>query len=470
MKGPVISGQIGLQTWDKLFGLDKMFMPQPHLVDTYTTSSDSLTWTFKLRDGLSFHDGTPLTSKEAIGSWKRYADFAPLGKLTQTFVSDLSAPDNLTFTFKLKEPTGLLIDALATMQAVMVEKDYTIPVAEGTKQIVGTGPYKFKSWTPGDRLVLERWDGYKPSSKPSSYQVGFKAAYVDQIMYVEVPDQATRVAALETGEVHFLDEFKADFAARVKKNPDLRLYPVPPGNNLIFVFNHTHPPFSDLRVRQAVRLAYPNEDALRVAVGDPSLWKLCPSMFMCGSRWESSVAQSLYNKQDMKGGIQLVKDAGLAGTTVRLMVGEDMPVLPDASLVTRALLEGLGFKVQYQSMDWATLAQRRTKPDEWEVFHTWGSRDWSLLNPMSNVAITPKGWWNQYQDTTGKMTDLRNQFARAVTFDQQKKIVDQMTQVFWEDLPVVIMGQFFPVMASRKEVQGYEAYPDPVFYNLWLEK
>jgi peptide/nickel transport system substrate-binding protein len=352
----------------------------------------------------------------------------------------------------------------------MIEKDYTIPAAEGTKQIVGTGPYKFKSWTPGDRLVLERWDGYKPNPKPSSYQVGYKAAYVDQIMYVEIPDHATRVAALETGEVSFLDEFKSDFAARVKNNPDLRLYPVPPGNNLILVFNHTRPPFDNVKVRQAIRLAYPNEDALRVAVGDPSLWQLCPSMMMCGSRWESRVAESLYNKRDIKAALQLIKEAGAEGAVVRHMSPEDMPVLPDASLVTRALLESLGFKVDYQSMDWATLVQRRSKPDQWETFHTWGSRDWSLLNPMSNVAITPKGWWNQYQDTTGKMTNLRSQFARAVTSEQQKKIIDQMTQVFWEDLPVVIAGQFFPVMASRKEVQGYEVFPDPVFYNLWLGK
>ena len=471
MKGPIITGNISNHTHEGLFALDADFMPQPELVDEWQVSGAGMRWTFKLREGIKFHNGEPLTSRAAAGSWKRWSEFWSFGKLVGTFVDTVEEIDDLTFTITLKEPSGLLLDGFV-MFKVLPESQIDVPISEGLTEVIGTGPYKFKKWNPGDRYVMERWDGYKDQvqTAPASFLVGRKAAYLDEIVWLEIPDIATRVAALETGEVDFLDDFKPEFARRVDENPDPTLYVIKPGAPPLIIMNNVVPPFNDVRARQAVRMAYPYEDAMIAAVGDPDLWDLCPSYFVCGSRWESDAAEDLYNQRDIEGARKLLEEAELVGTKVRLMVGQDVPIIPEVGLVTREILEDLGFDVEFQSLDWATVASNRTHPDMWEAFITYGGRDWSFNSPLSNVAASPGGYWNDYQDESGETARLMAEFARVTTYEEQMKIMDEWTRVFWEDVPSLPTGVFYRVMAKGKQVKGSEAYPDPIFHNVWLER
>lgn len=463
--------------YEGLFAMDAEWMSQPMLVETWKVSEDGLKLSFTLRSGLTFHNGEPVTTKDALGSFKRAAGREPAGKLLMsTFIDKIEEVDKLTFTMTMKEPTGILLPTIAAPVAfrfvVMPESIWKVSAAEGAKEAIGTGPFKFASWTPGDRYVLERWDGYKSRTEPSSMMAGRKTVHIDRLEAIEIPDHATRVAALETGEVDFLDEFKSDFVKRVKANPNLNLYIMDPGSTLVLVLNHSRPPFNDVRARKAVQLAYPVEKALQAVGGDPDMWKPCGSLWSCKSAFGKAGtrgAQGVYNVRDVAKAKQLVRDAGLVGAKVRLMSPEDTQVGP-AALITQEVLKELGFQVDFQATDWGTVVTRRAEPELWEAFHTWGGFDFNGLSPMRNLLIYKDGWFNKYQDPSGRATKALEAFARASTLPEQEKLSGDLAEPFWEEVPYVSVGEFFQVMASRKELKNYKPYTIPLFWDVWFEK
>lgn len=202
------------------------------------------------------------------------------------------------------------------------------------------------------------------------------------------------------------------------------------------------------------------------------MWSTCAALWNCKSRWANPGklgAEKMYNTAKVAEAKALVQAAGLTGTKVRLMSPEDVQVAP-ASLVTQEVLKELGFDVEFQAMDWATVVTNRAKPELWEVFHTWADFSFNGLSPMINSLIQKDGWFNKYQDPSGDMMKAFGSFARATTLEEQKKLAADMERVYWDDIPFFSVGEFLQVMASRKAVKNYTPYIIPLFWGVWLER
>jgi peptide/nickel transport system substrate-binding protein len=471
----IVTAHVARHTEEGLFQLDAGFNPQPMLVDDWTTSPDGLTWRFNLREGLKFHDGRPVLASDVVGSFARSGDKAGMWKrMLADYGSTMTAEGDGTIVVTVSESTGLVIDSLHTNQAfapyIVPEEVWSLPRTESAQVVVGTGPFKFVSWAPGDRWIAERWDDYQPRSEPWSALAGDHTVYLDRMEWIEIPDLASRVAALAVGQVDALDEFKADFAPQIRDNPDLNLFVNTPGNGTSVWLNHVKPPFDDIRARRAVQLAYPMEKALTAAVGDPAFWTLCTNYLACNTRWDTDAgSEGRYNVQDVEAAKALIVEAGLVGTKVRVMQPLDMPVLPDLAAITAEVLEEIGFEVDLQPMDWATLGTRRVDPELWEAFHTWNGIG-RVLGPLTDTSLQKDGWFNKYQDTTGRMTELMAAYASAATPEDQKAVWEQINAFAYEDIPIVRIGDFYPPLASRKEVKGWNPIPFPVLWATWLER
>ena len=193
-----------------LFTLDDSLALQPQLAESWQLSPDGLTTTVKLRDGLEFHSGEALTAGDLVGSFDKVKDVATLWKLVVTeFGGAISALDDRTLQIQVNEPTALVLDSLMTEQSfppIAVPKSaYSLPQTESAPEPIGTGPFKFESWSPGDRWTMVRYDDYNPSALSTSGLAGRHVAFVDRVEWIEIPDQAARLAALEAGEVDLLD-------------------------------------------------------------------------------------------------------------------------------------------------------------------------------------------------------------------------------------------------------------------------
>ena len=475
------TGQVADTILEGLLGTRVDYGKGPLTVVSWEQSPDQLTWTMKIREGLTFHDGKPLTATDVVGTLNRqrnrgvalrlvWGEFGP-----ENFSDFIKVVDDTTFSMNLVEPTAFALDALANFQGFaprVVHKAWQeTPVEEsGAGKPIGHGPFMFESWTPGAGWTAVRFPDYVPSEFPADGTSGEQIAYLERVEWIQIDDQTTRVAALQVGEVDFVQEFPAELLDRLRRDETIQFIDSPPFR-LIGHFNHTLPPFNNRAARQAFVMAYENEKALRLATGDDAFWRTCPSLIRCGTTWESTAgSEGRYNVQDVAGGIKLLKDAGLYGHKVVLTDPTDRQPAHAAATISREVLTDLGFDVDFQVMDWATQSAVRADPDAWNLFHTWGGSG-TPLGAMTYSEYQYEGYVNLYQDITGEQREIFSRWVRAKTEPELRSIVEEFQAFLYEDAIMLIIGEFFSQSAALDVVKGLYSGPGGVLpANKWLER
>lgn len=214
---------------DTLFGIDSKLLPQPQMVSKWGVSDDKKTYTFELRDGLRFHDGSPVTAADCVASVRRWGVADSGGQLIMARTRDISKKDDKTFTIDLKEPLGLLVDILASpsglFPAIMREKDADRPPTEQVTSNIGSGPFKFNEALakPGASFVYERNEQYVPRKEPADGLAGGKSVNIDRAIWQVMTDQQTTISALQAGEIDYFPAPPADLYSVIDSDPKLEL-------------------------------------------------------------------------------------------------------------------------------------------------------------------------------------------------------------------------------------------------------
>ena len=238
--------------FDTLVTLDDKGQPQPKLALSWTHSDDYKTWIFKLRPGVKFHDGTPFNAQAVKENFDRQKD--PANKCRCAFyiayVHDVQAPDELTVVYNLNDPAVNQPALMANQSSNNVVHSPTAWKTKGddyNRNPVGTGPYILKSWTAGDRIVLEKNPDYWNKGHP----------YLDRIILKPLPDAQSRFASLQSGEADIVwdDEADADNIQRAQKDQKLTVHTYVGSGAAVNAINTKAAPLDDLRVRQALVMA-----------------------------------------------------------------------------------------------------------------------------------------------------------------------------------------------------------------------
>jgi peptide/nickel transport system substrate-binding protein len=468
----------GYMVYDTLFAMDARGEIRPQMVDRFDVSPDKLTYTMILRDGLSWHDGTPVTAEDCAASIKRWAAKDSMGQKMLSFVKDVQVVNPKTFRITLKEQTGLVLSALGKpssnvpfmMPKRVADTDPNTQISDFT----GSGPFVFKrdEWKPGDKAVYVKFAQYKPRPEPPSGLAGGKVAKVDRVEWRAISDHQTAINALLAGEIDYIESPPHDLYPVLKKDANIKLVNLNPlGNQYTFRFNTLSKPFDNAKVRQAVLYALNQEDFLKAVIGDPAYYKVCKSLFPCGTPLESTKGLEGLLESNFEKSKALLKEAGYDGTPIVLMHSTDLAVLANLAPVAKSLMEKGGFKVDMQSMDWQTLVARRAKKDPpaqggWHAFLTsWVAAD--ILNPVmagflnSSCDKAMFGW-----PCDKEMEALRDQFARETNPAKQKAIAEAV-QVRLTQYPThVPLGQWYGAAAMPKSVDGMIEAPVTVFWNI----
>src|SRR5262252_6100444 len=222
--GAYIARNAGLLVWDMLYGIDNTLTPRRQMVEAEEVSADGLTWTFRLRLGLRFHDGEPVLAKDAVASINRWAAREPMGQMIKAIENELVAIDDRTFRWALKKPYPKMRLALGksgtpccfVMPARIAATDPFRQIGE----YVGSGPMRFvrNEWAPGAKAVFEKFAAYVPRQEPASWLAGGKNIVVDRIEWITIPDAATATGALQNGEVDWLELPVPDLLPILRKN------------------------------------------------------------------------------------------------------------------------------------------------------------------------------------------------------------------------------------------------------------
>ena len=470
----------GYMIYDTLFGTDEKGKVKPQMVESWTESPDHRLWTFKLRKGLEFHDGKPVTGEDVIASLQRWGKRDAMGSALFQFVQKMDSPAPDTFRIFLGEACGFVLEALgkpsSNVPFIMPKRIAETDAFKQIEEHIGSGPYMFKKdeFKPGDKAVYVKNPKYVPRNEPPSGSAGGKRVFVDRVEWnLALRDAQAQVNALKNGEVDIVEALGFDHYETVKADTTLQL-PKYSNFGLQYMgrFNHLHKPFDNAKVRQAAIAAMTQEPFLRAQVGVKSLYRACPSMFICNTPYGSTAGSDLQAKSNMKKAQELLKASGYDGTPIVIMKPTDLAAIQKLPDVAAQLLRQAGFKVDLQAMDWQTLVGRRAKKDApekggWHMFFTsWGAFDvWSpIANPTMDTRGEKSGWFGWATDD--KMVELRNQFMRATDEGEKKKLADQMHARAFEIGTHAPLGEYDQPMAARKNISGFFVTNSNIYWNL----
>ena len=362
--------------YEGLYTLDQSYQPIPDLAEALPqVSADGLVYTIKLRQGIKFHNGKEMTSDDVVASLNRWGGYAVQAKALWASVEDVRPAGKYAIELRLKEKSGVVLISLANANnfGAIYPKEIAekYPTPNKVTEFIGTGPYKFVEWKPDSHIRMVRFDDYKPRPEAPNGWGGRKIAYLDEIRWIPTPDVATRVAALESGDVDFADDLQPDAFDRVKANARLKPIVVRPFSWAIGVFNKKEGLMTNQKLRQAIQAAIDVEPVMKGAVGNPLFYRLDPGLsFQEQKAWHSTVGQQSYNQHNKEKARKLLQEAGYKGEPIRFLTTKEYAWMYNYALVTKQQLEELGVNVDLQVVDWATLVQRRNNPQMYDIFAT----------------------------------------------------------------------------------------------------
>src|SRR5437762_3925988 len=423
-----ITRTFGLHVFDVLFAMNEKGEIKPQMVDSWEASADKLNWTFRLRDGLRWHDGTAVTAADCVASLKRWSVRDPLGKMLIADTASLDATDERTFRLALKEPFPLMLEVLgkpnAPLPVMMPARIAATPPDQRIPEPIGSGPFRFlkDQWRPGNAMVLERNPDYLPRNEPPDFLAGGKRVKIDQLTLRVMPDQSTGANALMAGEIDYMQYLPFDMLPLLEKERGVNLMGLGgihqfQGN---FRLNHASPPFDNPAVRK-VLWKLVDQDATMTAIGVPERYraKSCPSFWMCGTPL-STDAGAAAAKFDLAAAKAELKASGYKGEPVVILeVAGSISQTAGRLLVQN--MQDVGFTVDQQPRDWPTVLARRAKKEGWSMFPVY-SNGTDMYSPLSHfyVAATCNdfpGW-----SCDNRIPGLLKSFTQAATLDERRRI------------------------------------------------
>ncbi len=467
----------GMAVFDTLFATDSKFQAQPQMCNGVQTGKE---WKLTLRDGLKFHDGTPVLARDCIASVQRWGKRDAFGQAVMANTDEITAPDDKTILFRMKLPFPLLPAALgkvgSSMCPIMPERLAKTDAFTQVTEMVGSGPFRFKAdeRVPGAKVVYEKFAGYVPvGSGTPDWTAGPKIAHFDRIEWSVIPDAATAMAALQNGEADWWEQPTFDLLPLIKKNGGMTIEALDPsGSPSMLRFNHLFPPFDNPAIRRALLGAVDQADFMTAVAGtDPAMWKDKVGFFPPGSPLESNVGMSvLEGKRDYDKVKRDLVAAGYKGEKIVVMIATDFPVLNAMGEVGADMLKKVGMNVDAQETDWGSVVQRRASrnpPDKggWSVFFTsfYGIDQYTPASHLGLRGNGVNGWFGWSTDE--KMEQLRNDWFAAPDAASQKKIGEEMQAEAFQQVPYLPIGEYFQPTAYTKKLTGV-LKGLPLFWNV----
>ncbi|BBY52630.1 ABC transporter substrate-binding protein [Mycolicibacterium arabiense] len=428
--------------FDTLVEPDENLEMQPALAESWTVSPDQLTWTFRLRDGVTWHDGSPFTADDVVYSYRRIIDEKLSNVDKFSAVTDVTAPDPSTVVVRVKEPTPNLLTNLGGFKGMAIVSRRNVESGEIATRPMGTGPFSFASQRSGDSITL--------AANPN-YWGG--APKIPGVTYRFISEPSTALSALQAGEVDWTDSIPAQRVEQLRNDDSIHLAVTPSNDYWYFALNQARAPWNDVRVRRAIAYAI-DRDAIVQATsyGTAVANQLAIPE---GNPWYVRYDQYRYDLDEAK---RLLDESGVRPTALDMLVTSEYPETVTAAQVVADNLAPLGISVNIRTVDMAT----------WLDEQNTGNFDMLMMGWLGNIdpddfyyAQHHTGGSNNAQKFSDPEVDRlldagRVETARDARADDYAKaavqIADQVSYIYLYN-PSVIQGW-------TPDLTGYEARRD----------
>ncbi|MCM8750102.1 ABC transporter substrate-binding protein [Thermomicrobiaceae bacterium CFH 74404] len=458
---------VKLQLYNGLlrYGVDGELLPD--LAAEWEISDDGLQYTVVLREGVTFHDGTPVTAEDVKVSIERIQDEATgaTRKVEMSTISEITVEDEQTIVFRLAQPHAALLEYFAHPETAILSKKFLESGGDPNTTAVGTGPFKLISREPGVRIEVERNQSYHHEGRP----------YLDRIVFIPYQDENTRVSAVKGGDAHIADYVPWKDMQSIESDPSLQLAT---GENSAFMcvqYNVRVKPFDDPKVRVALSYAYDRKAIIDAAFFGRAVeitgGVIPPQSWAYNKELEGTYT---YDPDKAK---QLLAEAGYAnGFSVTLMSTSQYGMHQSTAQVVQNNLQAIGIDCKLELYDWQTVVQKHTKGEYQFRIHGLAPE---VLDPdfLTNFFATG----SPHSKSTGfsdEEIDRLLQEGRATQGQEQRKdIYKRLEQRILELAPWTFLVYRQDGEALRKEVQGYQHLPGALGFfsgimlqETWLQK
>lgn len=418
-------------------------------------SEDGKTYIIPLRKGVKFHDGTTFDAHDMVYSFNRFMNPDNQSYLLKKYeiVESVEAVDDYTFKITLNTPDNAFMAKLQARDVCPVSKEAVEAAGEdyGTKVVVGTGPFKFVEWLPGDRIVIERFDEYWQEGKP----------LLDKVVFKIIPEEATALMQLRLGEVHIMEDVARKDIATLEEDENVIVELVTSIQHEQIYLNTARPPFDDLRVRQALSHAIDRQaiiEGVFEGYGEISPGPYHPWFWTHNPEWEQPYP---YNPERAR---ELLEEAGYGpGNPLKFeLMATNQDMFVDQSLMVQAFMADVGAEVEVLPLDKSTLFDRiyvrkayEGKPEMFQAaLEDWGS---SMVDPESAAErlFTSDSGSNKCFYNNPEIDKLFEEVNLANTLQEQKEIYYKTEEIIAKDVPTVWICNPKDATAFRKNVKGF---------------
>jgi peptide/nickel transport system substrate-binding protein len=444
--------------------------PILELASAMAESSDHLTYTFKLRQGVRFQNGKLMTSADVVASFDRYSRVGIL-RSSLANVASWEAPDADTFVIHMKQAQPTFIDALSSFNVpvVIIPAEQKDVPAQQLKPI-GTGPFELVESVPGSYVKLKRYDGYQPNTQFEQRTGfgGYKQACFDTVTFRIVTEPQSRVAGLKTGELQGVEDLPTKSLADLKSNRDVTLIPLLNWWIQIATVNTSAAPTDNLMFRKAVQAAL-DMDEIMDAASDGN-YRLNVGFQYPNQPSYSDAGKQTYNQHNVALAKQYLAQSGYKGEPVVLLTDKDYPPMYNSALVMQQQLQAIGINAQMKVVDWPTSVQLSQNTTEgWNFFYTgWGTPTALGPNDTMQNLVGPYAAYKPKDAEDPKMLALWNDMNTLPTPQARMQAFAMMQEYVLDQVYAVPFGSLTKVQAVRSNVKGFVPFRIPRMSNVWF--
>jgi peptide/nickel transport system substrate-binding protein len=317
-------------------------------------------------------------------------------------------------------------------------------------------------------MRFERFDEYQSSSEEPNGYGGKKFAYADAIEFIPVPDEAARVAGLQAGDYDIGYEIGNDQYAVLMDYPGVVAEILPPTEWDVFFLNWKSPMMENLAMREAVQAALDSQPMLQSGRGGDEFIQLDPGLMLKQTPWHTTAGEEHYNVNDPELAKQKLEEAGYDGTPLRFLTTQEYSYMYGEAIVAQQQLEAVGIVVDLQVVDWATVLERRAKPEEWEMFGTSHGfvPDPSQISYVGQMNQYP-GWWSSESSLA-----LAAELLAESEFDVRKPIFEQIQAAAYTEIPAIKIGDSSKCSFRSERLGGWDPQFENgmKFWNFWINE
>lgn len=442
------SQQLIWSVYEQLLQFDENGEPYGILAESWEQPDDT-TYIFTLKEGVTFHNGQPLTAEDVKFTFERMMDPDMGSPWTSQFepVESIEATDERTVTFTMKESYGPFLATLSSVYASILPNSAE---TDFQTEMVGTGPFMLESYTQDTETILAAFPDYHQEGQPE----------VARIQYRILPDESARLAAVRTGEIHItplvdpvsIDTARGDSAVNVIDHDTTDYY--------LLGLNCAEAPFDDVKVRQALSLAIDRQaiiDAVFFGAGQVS-GPIVPTL----GDWANPVEELPNYAVDREAAQALLEEAGASDLTFSITVGADRTEFVNIALVIQDQLAEIGVTVELDQVEWGTFIDKWIARD----FQSFVSYNGSGNDPDRALypALHTGGSVNAFQYSDEQVDALLEQGRAQTDHEERKATYQEVEMLIAEEAPLIFICTRVGHFATTTGVEGFA----PSASQTWL--